>query len=213
MTTEIGDHGARKLEVEDPPDGGSRRCLKDDKASPDAFFNGTGREKSGSHHEVHKGTKNLENLCVLDFGELPSGLTSASSVESSLRVEDSRAVSLWRNNPCIENRGPATGEICSAPGRDPRRGRKKGISAGGEDPFTKGRKDHQQNGRRRAEEHWTPLRKGGDSCHLIIGPRWWAGARLRRTCPTLPHQAGHQRDGTRKAATISTLSHPKRRTP
>jgi len=28
------------------------------------------------------------------FGELPSGLTSASSVEPSLRVEDSRAASL-----------------------------------------------------------------------------------------------------------------------
>ncbi len=30
----------------------------------------------------------------LDFGELPSGLTSMSSVESSLRVEDGRAVDL-----------------------------------------------------------------------------------------------------------------------
>jgi hypothetical protein len=65
MTTEIGDHRARKLKVEDPPDGGSQRCLKHDKASPGAFFNGTGPEKTGSHHEVHKGTKNLENLCVL----------------------------------------------------------------------------------------------------------------------------------------------------
>jgi hypothetical protein len=65
MTTEIGDHRARNLDVEDPPDGGSQRCLKHDKAGPDAFFNGTGQEKIRISPRSHKGTKSLADLCVL----------------------------------------------------------------------------------------------------------------------------------------------------